>query len=128
MNSNTKVVLGTLGAALAGAAAGVLLAPKKGTQTREMIKKKSNDLSSNARQSLEKGYEKSKQNINSLTEKVKNSFGSNGQSKNSEYTHTSKYSQSESDATNLASTATAAGTNRGTMGTANPGAGTTANR
>jgi gas vesicle protein len=127
MNSNTKVALGTIGAALAGAAAGVLLAPKKGTETREMIKKKSNDLTSNARKSLEKGYEKSKQNINGLTEKVKNSFGSNGHSKQSEYAQTT-YSQNEGDSSKMATAATTAGTNRGTMGTGNPGSGTTANR
>lgn len=127
MNSNTKVALGTLGAALVGATAGVLLAPKKGTETRDMIKKKSNDLTSNARKSLEKGYEKSKQNINGLTEKVKSSFGSNGHSKQSEYAQTT-YSHNEDDSSKMTTPVTNAGTNRGTMSSGNPASGTTANR
>lgn len=78
MNSNQKIVVGTLGAALAGAAAGVLFAPKKGTDTRNMIKTKANDLTNSTKQSLTKSYEKSKSAITGLTDKVKNGFRMNG--------------------------------------------------
>jgi gas vesicle protein len=82
MNNNQKMVMGTLGAALAGAAAGVLLAPKKGADTRNTIKTKANDLTASTRQTLGEGYEKSKKAITDLTEKVKIGFKTNGSSTN----------------------------------------------
>ncbi len=74
MNNNSKVVLGALGAAFAGAAAGVLLAPKKGTDTRKLINTKATDLATNAKSTLEKGYQKSKSSLTDLADKVKTSF------------------------------------------------------
>jgi Gas vesicle protein len=38
MTSNTKIILGLLAAAAAGAAVGVLLAPEKGSELRKQIK------------------------------------------------------------------------------------------
>lgn len=38
MTSNTKIILGLLAAAAAGAAAGILLAPEKGSDLRQKIK------------------------------------------------------------------------------------------
>lgn len=76
MTSNQRFVMGTLGATLAGVAVGVLMAPKKGTETRNMIKTKANDLSSNAKQTFDKGYSTCKDYINNMTEKVKDQFSS----------------------------------------------------
>lgn len=43
MSSTTKIILGMLAAAAAGAAAGVLLAPEKGSVTRQRIKDNFNE-------------------------------------------------------------------------------------
>lgn len=43
MNSNTKLVLGILGAVAAGAVIGLLLAPEKGSDTRKKIGNTAND-------------------------------------------------------------------------------------
>ncbi len=43
MSSTTKIVLGLLAAAAAGAAAGILLAPEKGSITRQRIKDNFNE-------------------------------------------------------------------------------------
>ena len=43
MSSTTKIVLGLLAAAAAGAAAGILLAPEKGSVTRQRIKDNFNE-------------------------------------------------------------------------------------
>ncbi|MFT3936671.1 MAG: YtxH domain-containing protein [Chitinophagaceae bacterium] len=42
--ANTKVLLGFLAGAAAGALAGILLAPDKGSETRKKISKKTSDL------------------------------------------------------------------------------------
>jgi len=49
----SNVVLGLLGAAAAGAALGVLMAPDKGSETRKKIATKGNDLKNNLKNSLE---------------------------------------------------------------------------
>jgi gas vesicle protein len=43
MTSSTKVILGILGAAAAGVAIGLLIAPEKGTEMRNRIKKTAGD-------------------------------------------------------------------------------------
>lgn len=43
MSSTTKIVLGLLAAAAAGAAAGILLAPEKGSVTRQRLKDNFNE-------------------------------------------------------------------------------------
>jgi gas vesicle protein len=43
MTTKTKVILGIVGAAAAGVAIGMLLAPEKGTETRRNITKKAGD-------------------------------------------------------------------------------------
>ncbi|WP_247236056.1 YtxH domain-containing protein [Telluribacter sp. SYSU D00476] len=76
MTSNQRFVMGTLGATLAGVAVGVLMAPKKGTETRNMIKTRANDLSSNAKSTFEKNYSTCKDYITNMTDKVKSQFNS----------------------------------------------------
>lgn len=46
MNSTTKVLLGILGAAAAGAVVGMLLAPEKGSDLRKRIRSTCNDWAS----------------------------------------------------------------------------------
>lgn len=43
MNSSTKVIIGIVGAAAAGAVIGMLLAPDKGTEIRRKVKDTAND-------------------------------------------------------------------------------------
>lgn len=43
MNSSTKVILGILGAAAAGAVIGMMLAPEKGSDLRKKVKDAAND-------------------------------------------------------------------------------------
>ncbi len=43
MNSSTKVILGIVGAAAAGAIIGMLLAPEKGSDIRQRVKDAAND-------------------------------------------------------------------------------------
>jgi len=63
MKDISKVMLSFMVGALVGAAAGVLLAPDKGKNTRKKIKSSLDDLN-----------EKAKETINDLTEKAK-TFG-----------------------------------------------------
>ena len=44
MNSNSKLLLGILGAAAAGVVIGLLIAPEKGTEMRSRIARKATDL------------------------------------------------------------------------------------
>jgi gas vesicle protein len=60
MKDTSKVMLSFLVGALVGAAAGVLLAPDKGKNTRKKIKTSLNDLN-----------EKAKDTLNDLSEKAK---------------------------------------------------------
>jgi gas vesicle protein len=43
MNTNTKILLGIIGAATAGAVIGMLMAPEKGTDMRKLMKNTAND-------------------------------------------------------------------------------------
>lgn len=43
MNSSTKVIIGIIGAAAAGAVIGMLLAPEKGSDIRQRVKDAAND-------------------------------------------------------------------------------------
>ncbi len=63
MKDFSKVMLSFIVGALAGAAAGLLLAPDKGINTRKKIKNSINDLS-----------EKAKETIDDLNKKAKKTF------------------------------------------------------
>ena len=55
MTTGTKVVLGILGAAAAGVAIGMLIAPEKGSEMRARIKKSAGDWVENLTHLFEKG-------------------------------------------------------------------------
>lgn len=69
-----------VGAGLAGLAAGILLAPKSGKETRADIQKKAQELSDKANNKLEAGKEKAvdlKQHAMEQAKKVRNSIRKN---------------------------------------------------
>ncbi|MEZ4900979.1 MAG: YtxH domain-containing protein [Spirosomataceae bacterium] len=55
MTSNSKVVLGIVTAAAAGAVIGMLFAPEKGTDLREKVRDTANDLASDLLDAIQKG-------------------------------------------------------------------------
>ena len=70
MNKNQKFLIGSLGALITGIAIGLLVAPKKGKDTRKLIKSKATDLSGTAKDK----YEKSLDELTVLAEKLKDGF------------------------------------------------------
>lgn len=55
MTSNSKVVLGIVTAAAAGAVIGMLFAPEKGTELRGKVRDTANDLASDLLDAIQKG-------------------------------------------------------------------------
>lgn len=55
MNTNSKVLLGILGAAAAGVIIGLLVAPDKGQETRKRLKKTAGDWADNLSHLWERG-------------------------------------------------------------------------
>jgi gas vesicle protein len=70
MNKNQKFLIGSVGALLTGIAIGLLVAPKKGKDTRKLIKTKATDLSGTAKDK----YERSLDELSVLAEKLKEGF------------------------------------------------------
>lgn len=60
MTTKTKVILGIIGAAAAGAAIGMLLAPEKGSDLRKKIKKSASDWASHIADLVASGQEELK--------------------------------------------------------------------
>jgi gas vesicle protein len=58
MTTNTKIILGIVGAAAAGAVIGLLLAPEKGSELRERIKAKAGDFAGEIADLVATGKEK----------------------------------------------------------------------
>lgn len=113
---------------MAGVVVGVLMAPKKGTETRKMIKDKANDLSSTAKKTFDENYSKGKDALNGLTDKVKTQFDSitntNGQNtsrKSDEFMADEKFTANKGASTAGATTGTV-GTTSGTTSGATTGA------
>ncbi len=65
MNNFSKVSLAFLAGAAAGAIAGILLAPDKGTETRRKITDKAKDLKESATDKIRHGF----QRVNDMKEK-----------------------------------------------------------
>jgi gas vesicle protein len=70
MTSNTKIILGMLAAAAAGAAMGVLLAPEKGSDLRNKIKTSFDELMDDVAELLALGQEEIKGMYSDMQETV----------------------------------------------------------
>jgi gas vesicle protein len=68
MTSNTKIILGMLAAAAAGAAIGVLLAPEKGSELRRKIKDGIDEVMEDVSELLALGRDEMKNMYKSATE------------------------------------------------------------
>lgn len=73
MDKNQKFLLGALSALLAGVAVGLLVAPKNGKETRDLIKNKAGDLGGTAKDK----YDKSLEELAALADKLKEGFTNN---------------------------------------------------
>jgi len=70
MTSNTKIILGMLAAAAAGAAVGVLLAPEKGSELRKKIRNSFDELVEDVAELLALGQEEIKDMYAGVKEEV----------------------------------------------------------
>jgi len=75
MSTKTKVILGIIGAAAAGAAIGLLLAPEKGSDLRKKIKKSAQDWANSIADLVASGQEELK-NLASKGSDVVNEYSS----------------------------------------------------
>lgn len=75
MTTKTKVILGIVGAAAAGAAIGLLLAPEKGSDLRKKIKKSAQDWANQIADLVASGQEEIK-NLSSKGADLVNEYGS----------------------------------------------------
>ena len=75
MNTKTKIVLGIIGAAAAGAAIGLLLAPEKGADLRKKIQKSASDWASSLADLIASGQEELK-NLTGKASDVANDYTS----------------------------------------------------
>ncbi|MCX6808084.1 MAG: YtxH domain-containing protein [Candidatus Berkelbacteria bacterium] len=69
-NSEGKFFLGVVFGALAGAAAGLLLAPQSGKETREVLGKKVKEYTKDCKEMVEKGKEIAKEKIKDTADLV----------------------------------------------------------
>jgi len=81
MTSNTKIILGLLAAAAAGAAMGVLLAPEKGSDLRQKIKDTvdewANDLSellAIGREEMKERFSEAREGMQDMKETVSDTY------------------------------------------------------
>lgn len=77
-NNTIKIVLGFLAGAAAGAVAGILLAPDKGTNTRKNISDKATQFRDNANERIQNGVTR----LNSLKESAFTLINKYGEEKN----------------------------------------------
>ena len=71
MTTQSKVLLGILGAAAAGVVIGLLIAPEKGADTRKKIRKTAGDWAENLSHLWASGKEAAEEGIAEVKEKVK---------------------------------------------------------
>jgi gas vesicle protein len=74
MNAS-KVLMGVLGGVAAGAVAGILFAPAKGTKTRKRIMKKGNNLKKDMKNKFEDVYKTISTKYDSVLDKAKEFAG-----------------------------------------------------
>ncbi|GLU50667.1 YtxH domain-containing protein [Dyadobacter frigoris] len=84
MNKNQKFLIGTLSALVTGVAIGLLVAPKKGKDTRKLIKSKAYDFGDTVKSkagdlggTAKDTYEKSLEELSVLADKLKEGFFKN---------------------------------------------------
>lgn len=70
MNNNIKIATALIAGVAIGAAAGVLLAPDKGSETRKKIKAKGQELANEMKNKFRQG----KENINEMKEEIAQSI------------------------------------------------------
>ena len=68
--SSKKVLLGVLGGIAAGALLGILFAPKKGSDTRKKITKKSEDITDNIKEHFNNAIDSVSENFDKVKSKV----------------------------------------------------------
>jgi len=68
MTTSGKIVLGILGAAAAGVVIGLLMAPDKGSETRKLIKRTTDNWADSFSNLLKKGKDFTKQRADSAKE------------------------------------------------------------
>ncbi len=71
MNSNSKFLLGILGAAAAGVVIGLLVAPEKGTEMRDRISRKATDLGNSLSSNLNNLFSKANSEMEELKGKAR---------------------------------------------------------
>jgi gas vesicle protein len=74
MTSNTKIILGIVAAAAAGAAVGILLAPEKGSELRRKIKTSFDEVIEDVAELLAVGKEEMKNMYAGAKEEVQQEF------------------------------------------------------
>jgi len=71
MSTQSKVILGILGAAAAGVVIGLLIAPEKGEDMRKKLRKTAGDWADNLSDLWARGKEAAEDGLDSAKEKVK---------------------------------------------------------
>lgn len=75
MTNPNKIILGLLGAAAAGVAIGILLAPEKGSDARKKIAETANDIASRMGEWVNTGKEKARDVANTVGQKANEAAG-----------------------------------------------------
>lgn len=84
MNNTSKVLLGVLAGAAAGAVLGILLAPDKGSETRKKIMKAGEDYANNFKDKIDEVIDGVSERFGSVKEDAKNAIN-NGKAKMEQY-------------------------------------------
>ncbi len=86
MNSSTKIILGIVGAAAAGAVIGMMLAPEKGSELRQKVKESANDFANHiadlfaeGKQEFENMRKKASKEAGSAAQEASNRFNEAGE-------------------------------------------------